>query len=180
MLIALGASIWPGKFLSIMAWAGIKSVPFGILILIFSRGKKSFSKALLPAFTTALMVAAYSIIDGIGVRVSGAPLSYITWLFTTEICVTLFVIVPRFSLLRNNGLRPFLFGFFGGILSSVSSALAVFAQTLAPLALVAAVRETSVIIAATIGVLWFREKPIYMRLTAASVVAIGIILIVLS
>ncbi|MAI58905.1 MAG: hypothetical protein CML56_08010 [Rhodobacteraceae bacterium] len=49
-----------------------------------------------------------------------------------------------------------------------------------PLALVAAVRKNSVIIAATIGVLWFREKPIYMRIAATSVVAIGIILVVLS
>ncbi|MAI58904.1 MAG: hypothetical protein CML56_08005 [Rhodobacteraceae bacterium] len=111
VLIALGASTWPGEFLSLMAWASITNVSSSILILIFSRGKKSFSKALLPAFITALMVAAYSIIHGIGVRVSRAHLSYITWLFTPEIWLTLFVLVPRFSLLRNNGLRPFLVEF---------------------------------------------------------------------
>ena len=56
----------------------------------------------------------------------------------------------------------------------------VFAQTLAPLALVAAIRETSVILAALIGVIWFKERPVLMRICAACVVAFGVILIALS
>ena len=68
-------------------------------------------------------------------------------------------------------------GFLGGVLSSLSYALAVYAKTVAPFALVAALRETSVIIAAAIGVIWFKEKPVYNRLTAAFIVAFGIILI---
>ena len=77
----------------------------------FFKGQKIIVKALLPAFITALMVAAYAIIHGIGVRVSGDSLSYITWLFITVIWLTLFVLVPRFSLLRNNEPRPFLVEF---------------------------------------------------------------------
>ena len=180
VLIALGATIWPGEILSLMAWAGIIGVSCGVAILAFSRAQAQFSKVLLPAFITALTVAAYSIVDGIGVRVSGAPLSYIAWLFTAEICVVLFVLLPRLKLIQNNGLKPVLIGFSGGVLSSLSYALALYAQTLAPLALVAAIRETSVILAAIISVIWFKERPIFMRLAAAFVVAIGVILIVLS
>jgi len=76
--------------------------------------------------------------------------------------------------------KQFLTGFSGGVLSSLSYALAVFAQTLAPLALVAAIRETSVILAALIGVIWFKERPVLMRIFAACVVAFGVILIALS
>ena len=89
VLIALGATIWPGEILSPMAWGGIIGVSCGVTILVVSRATGALKKALFPAFITALMVAAYSIVDGIGVRVSGALLSYITWLFTAEICVTL-------------------------------------------------------------------------------------------
>ena len=70
-----------------------------------------------------------------------------------DMCVTLFVLMPRRALIRQNGVKQFLTGFSGGVLSSLSYALAVFAQTLAPLALVAAIRETSVILAALIGVI---------------------------
>ena len=180
VLIALGATIWPGEILSLMAWAGIIGVSCGVAILALSRAQAQSLKVLFPALITALTVAAYSIVDGIGVRVSGAPISYIAWLFTAEICVVLFVLLPRLKLIQNNGLRPVLIGFSGGVLSSLSYALALYAQTLAPLALVAAIRETSVILAAIISVIWFKERPIFMRLAAAFVVAIGVILIVLS
>lgn len=180
VLIALGATIWPGEILSLMAWGGIIGVSCGVTILVVSRATGAVKKALFPAFITALMVAAYSIVDGIGVRVSGAPLSYITWLFAAEICVTLFVLMPRRALIRQNGMKQFLTGFSGGVLSSLSYALAVFAQSLAPLALVAAIRETSVILAALIGVVWFKERPVLIRIFAACVVAFGVILIALS
>jgi drug/metabolite transporter (DMT)-like permease len=88
--------------------------------------------------------------------------------------------MPRRALIRQNGVKQFLTGFSGGVLSSLSYALAVFAQTLAPLALVAAIRETSVILAALIGVIWFKERPVLMRICAACVVAFGVILIALS
>ena len=115
-----------------------------------------FLKALLPAFITAVMVTSYSIVDGIGVRVSKAPLSYIAWLFTAEVCVAVFILLPRLSLLKSQGLRPNLIGFSGGIISSLSYGLALFAKTLAPLALVAAVRETSVILATILAFFGFR------------------------
>ena len=177
VLIALGATIWPGEVLSVMAWGGILGVSCGICVLAFYRNPNPFFKALLPAFITAVMVTSYSIVDGIGVRVSKAPLSYIAWLFTAEVCVAVFILLPRLSLLKSQGLRPNLIGFAGGIISSLSYGLALFAKTLAPLALVAAVRETSVILAAIIGVLWFKERPILTRLTAAIIVALGVVLI---
>ena len=178
VLIALGATIWPGEFLSVMAWGGILGVACGVCVLAFSHNPRApFLKALLPAFITAVMVTSYSIVDGIGVRVSKAPLSYIAWLFTAEVCVAVFILLPRLSLLKSQGLRPNLIGFSGGIISSLSYGLALFAKTLAPLALVAAVRETSVILAALIGILWFKERPILSRLAAAIIVALGVVLI---
>ena len=181
ILIALVATIWPGEVLSVMAWGGILGVSCGVCLLALSHNAKvSFLEALLPAFITAIMVAAYSIVDGIGVRVSKAPLSYIAWLFTAEICAALFILLPRISLLKRQDLGPSLIGFSGGVISSLSYGLALFAQTLAPLAIVAAIRETSVILAAIIGIIWFQERPILTRLIAAIIVAFGVVLIALS
>ena len=68
---------------------------------------------------TALMVGSHSAVDEIEIRPEDAPLSYITWLPTFEIFIALFVLLPRFSFLRNDGIVNFLVGFLGGVLSSL-------------------------------------------------------------
>ena len=64
-------------------------------------------------------------------------------------------------------------GFFAGVISTLAYGLALYAKSLAPLGIVTALRETSVIIATLIGVLWFKEKPIGYRIGAASIVSVS-------
>jgi drug/metabolite transporter (DMT)-like permease len=74
-------------------------------------------------------------------------------------------------------LKPCLLGFLGGILSATAYALVLYAKTEAPLGVVSALRETSVIFAALIGVFWFGEGPKTRRLLAGVIVAFGTIMI---
>lgn len=178
VMVALGAMIWADEILSIWAWIGILTVSAGILILAAVRyaDKRGMGAALL----TSGIIAAYSVVDGIGIRISGTPIGYVVWLFAAEIFVAVFVIATRFDRARAISAKARVLGLTGGLISGLAYALALFAKTLAPIGIVSAVRETSVIFAALIGVYWLGEGPARRRLVAASVVALGVMLLALS
>ena len=181
LLVAVGAQFWVGEKLPPFAWFGIFAISCGIFLL--ARPSKTAAAplpGLMAGFATALTVAAYSIVDGIGVRLEGAALSYICWLFIAEIFVATYLLGTRAQRLRALPVRVLLLGFTGGLISGLAYALALYAKTLAPIGIVSALRETSVIFAAMIGVYWFGEGPRGIRVLAAGVVAIGIMLIALA
>lgn len=178
VLIALGAQVWIGETLPPLAWAGILCVSGGIMVL--TRGVFSGSlplAGLLAALACAVMVASYSLVDGVGVRLSSSALAYVGWLFVLEVIVAVFIFSTRLERLRAVQPRVLMLGFVGGVISGTAYGLVLYAKTLAPLGVVSALRETSVIFAAMIGVLWFGEGPKGNRLLAAVIVAAGIILI---
>ena len=94
--------------------------------------------------------------------------------------MVIFVAVTRWPRVQTTSARTIMIGMVGGGLSGLAYALVLYAKTLAPLGVVSALRETSVIFAALFGIIWFHERPIGRRLLAAGVVAIGIILLTLS
>ena len=178
VLVALGAQLWIDESLPALAWAGVIGVSAGIMVL--TRG--AFSGALhvtglMAAAGTAVMIAAYSLVDGVGIRLSANALGYIGWLFAAEILVAVFIFCGRMDRLRAMPAKTIWLGFLGGVISGTAYGLVLYAKTLAPLGIVSALRETSVIFAAMIGVLWFGEGPRSNRLLAAVIVAAGIILI---
>lgn len=178
VMVALGAMLWADERLSALAWSGIFVVSGGIMVLAAIRhaDRRGIGAALL----TSTIIAAYSIVDGIGIRVSGAPVAYVVWLFAAEICVAGFVFGTRFDRVRALKAKALLIGFAGGVISGLAYGLALFAKTLAPIGIVSAVRETSVIFAALIGVIWMGEGPAGRRLVAATVVACGVMILALS
>lgn len=175
ILIALGAVIWADEHLPLMAWIGILAVSGGILLLTRQAISSTLARTgLVAAIGVAVVIASYSIVDGIGVRVSGNPGGYIGWIFTAEIFVVLFVFATRWERFRAMPPRAVAVGFAGGLVSSAAYGLVLLAKTDAPLGIVSALRETSVIFAALIGILWFSEGPRRDRLIAALIVAAGI------
>ncbi|MCR9109627.1 DMT family transporter [Marivita sp. XM-24bin2] len=178
VMVALGAMVWADESLSLWAWIGILTVSAGIMVLAAIR--HADKRGIAAALVTSAVIAAYSVVDGIGIRVSGAPIGYVVWLFAAEIFVAVFVIATRFNRARKIGQRSLVLGLTGGLISGLAYGLALFAKTLAPIGIVSAVRETSVIFAALIGVIWLREGPANRRLIAAFVVALGVMILALS
>ena len=176
VLVALGAQVWIGETLPLAAWTGILAVSFGVGILSFARREATTSWAgIAAALLTGMTIAAYSLADGVGVRVSGNALAYIALLFTAEAFVAGFIFATRMDRLRALPLRTIWLGVVGGVVSGSAYALVLYAKTLAPLGAVSALRETSVIFAALIGVTWLKEGPRSNRLAAACIVSFGII-----
>ena len=180
VIVTFFAFFWIDERLSWVEMSGVLLISSGILFLgLRSLSNEKSITALVFALTTGMLIAAYSVTDGFGVRLTENPLSYIVWLFIAEGFVV-FYILGRFRLrLLKSSLSEILLGFFAGVVSTVAYGLALYAKSLAPLGIVTALRETSVIIATLIGVLWFKEKPIGYRLGAASIVFCGIIFLAL-
>ena len=178
VMVALGAMIWADESLPFWAWIGILTVSAGIMILAAIRNADR--RGIGAALATSAIIAAYSVVDGIGIRVSGTPIGYVVWLFAAELFVAVFVIGTRYERARSISQRSLILGLTGGVISGLAYGLALFAKTLAPIGIVSAVRETSVIFAALIGVYWLGEGPAQRRLVAASVVALGVIILALS
>ncbi|MFE9866649.1 EamA family transporter [Streptomyces sp. NPDC005506] len=131
--------------------------------------------AITAALATGLAIAGYTTVDGVGVRASGTSLGYITWLMILE-----GLAVPAYTLCRRRGqlaaqLKPFAArGLLGAALSVVAYGLVLWAQTKAPLAPIAALRESSIIVGAAIGSVFFKERFGAPRIAAAGLMVIGI------
>ncbi|WP_064455535.1 DMT family transporter [Streptomyces hygroscopicus] len=131
--------------------------------------------ALTAAVATGLSIAAYTVVDGLGVRSSGSPLGYIAWLMILE-----GLAVPACALAIRRGallgqLRPVAArGLLGGLLSILAYGLVLWAQTRAELAPIAALRESSIIVGAAIGALFFKERFGAPRIAAAGLMVAGI------
>ena len=178
VLVALGGWSFAGETLPLSAWVGIALVSGGIAILVLGRRRVAFhTTALFAAFMTGLIIAAYTVVDGLGVRASGSLFGYIGWLFVLESPAAIVLLIWRREALRRTSMERITLGITGGVLSAVAYGLAIYAMSLTQMANVSAIRESSVIMAALIGVVWLGERPWKARVLAALVVAAGIIVL---
>jgi drug/metabolite transporter (DMT)-like permease len=166
---------------SLPALAGVLVVSAGLAMLVFG-GKRPGRAAMLAAIGTGLTIAAYTTVDGVGVRASGTATGYIGWLLLQQgLTVPLWALIRRRSALRNlvrdQSWRVLGGGWLAGALSVLAYGLVLWAQTRGALAPIAALRETSVIFGAIIGTLVFREPFGRTRIAATIVVSAGILLL---
>jgi drug/metabolite transporter (DMT)-like permease len=134
--------------------------------------------ALIAAGGTGLTIAAYTTVDGLGVRLSGSSVAYIGWLMLLEsLCVPAWALARRRHDLRDVPWRVVASGLVAGALSVLAYGLVLWAQTRGDLAPIAALRETSVIFGAVIGAVVFHEPFGRWRIAATAVVVVGVLLL---
>jgi drug/metabolite transporter (DMT)-like permease len=181
VLVALGAWGFAGEVLPLQAWVAILVISGAIAVQVFGRREVNIhAGAVLAALMTGLTIATYTVVDGLGVRVSGNPLGYIGWLFVLEGFSILVLFWLGRARVRTLSLRSWVIGLTGGLLSSLAYGLAIYAKSLTTLGSVSAIRETSVVMAALIGIIWFGERPWKLRLASAGAVVAGIVLLAFS
>lgn len=176
VLVALGAQIFAGEALPPMAWAGILLASAGIFLLagdVFRGATPPI--VVLTALSTGVLIASYSLVDGMGVRVAGSAQGYIAWLFIAEIFVVLFVFTRMKRKIMYVSRQTLFLGLFGGLVSAAAYGLVIYVKAIAPLGMVSTLRETSVVFAALIGMLWLGERPWRVRLLASVTVSLGVI-----
>ncbi|MFY9850655.1 MAG: EamA family transporter [Trebonia sp.] len=135
--------------------------------------------ALVAAVGTGLTIAAYTTVDGLGVRLSGSSVAYIGWLMLLEsLCVPAWALARRRHVLLSGTSRRVLWsGLLAGGLSVLAYGLVLWAQTRGDLAPIAALRETSVIFGAVIGTVVFHEPFGRRRIAATLLVVVGVLLL---
>lgn len=153
--------------------AAIALVCAGAVICLGGRGLRSSRRTLVLALLTASIIAAYTLVDGLGVRRSGAPAAYTAWLFVlTGLGMTLACRRRLAGLASYLAAKPLL-AFGGGLATAGSYGIALWAMTLAPIAVVAALRETSIVFAAAIAAWVLRERVGPARIAGAVLIAGG-------
>jgi drug/metabolite transporter (DMT)-like permease len=176
LMIALGAWAFAGEAMGIIEWLGVIIASAGIMSLAApgNMPRDEEIKAIGFALATAITIALYSLADGIGVRRSGAALSYILWLLALDAFPVLFAALWLRRGQIAASFRPHLkLAAAGGLLSAVGYGIVIWAMGIAPLAHVSALRETSVILAALIGATLMGEEFGRRRILAATLVAGG-------
>jgi drug/metabolite transporter (DMT)-like permease len=179
LVVALGAYLIAGERLAGLPLAGVVVLAAGLMSLALSSGKlaRKDAPAVGAAVLTGLTIASYTIVDGLGVRAAHNPFGYTGLLFLLQ--GPAFPVIALFcrpaSALKD--LRVVGRGLLAGVLSMVAYGAVLWAQVRAPLAEVAAVRETSVVFAALIGMIFLRETFGARRVAASILIAAGIIMI---
>ncbi len=179
MLVVVAGFFLLSDTLANKEYIGIALIGGGVILMargVFSSGE---ARALIPlALGSAVCTAGYSMVDGLGARVAGNATQFTAWLFIIN------AIIFGAATLATQGAQSFkasrktwAIGTFAGTLSLTTYWIAVWAMTIAPIALVTALRESSVLFAVFIGVVWMKERAELGKLVAAVVILAGIALI---
>jgi drug/metabolite transporter (DMT)-like permease len=182
LLVGVGAWFIVGEHLTAVQIAGTCTIAAALTAIVFAGGR--LTRADLPATAAALltgvMIASYTVVDGLGVRHSHNPAGYLSLLFLFQAPAILAIALYRLRhRLDRRLLRDVPAGLGAGVISVLAYGIVVWAQTRGPLALVSALRETSVISAALIATLLFKEPFARRRLLPSVAVVLGIVLIAL-
>ena len=175
----LGVTLMPQEI------GGIVVIGIGLvsLSLVRQSGGSRNSKAAILAMITGCFIAAYSINDGLGARAAETALGFYAWsTLVSALVLSIAMIVWKPGTLRQmifttSGLKAF---FIGGGASFTAYAIVTWAFTLAPIALVTALRETSIVFALLIGVFFLRERLDLAKVASTFLTIIGAIMIRLS
>jgi len=197
LLIAIASGPLIGEALPAARWVGIALISGGVISLAFepktnpannpahnparsgsvSRGRAAIGFAL----ANAMVICVYTLVDGVGVRASGSPVAYTLWIFVLASApLVIWALVARGRDFTALVRRRYRVGLIGGLGTAGSYALALWAMTLAPVAAVAALRETSIVFVLVISVVVLKERLTPRRLVSALVIAGGAVAIHLS
>lgn len=158
------------------AWLGILLLSAGILWLAFDHWRATQAKArtLALGLLNAGFIAAYTITDALGVRAAGNAWSYVLWMFFLNAFPLLAIaLIHDAQAFLDASKRAWRRGFVSGTFSVGSYGLVLWAMTQAPIALVAALRETSILFGMMIGGLVLQERTGHARWIAVGLITAG-------
>jgi drug/metabolite transporter (DMT)-like permease len=179
-LVTIISLIFLGVVLSNFETLGILIICLGIFVLAFQDiDVLKNRKAVLYAFLTGFFIMSYSVIDGYGARASFSPLSYIGWSFILNAAIFPILLIYKnkaITILKiaKEGKKIF---FIGGTISYMVYAIVVWSFTQAPIPLVVALRETSIIFVLLIGFFVLKEKFTLLKTAAVLTIFFGVVLL---
>ncbi len=178
LMVTVAGVVVFGEVLPLAETLGVLLISAGILAFATHTAHDAAAqrKSLYFALGNACVIAAYTLIDAKGARVSGAPVAYALWFFVVNGAIMLALgCLLRGAAAPRHLQRRWRLTFVGGAGAVLAYATALWAMTLAPVALVAVLRETSVVFAAALGALFLKEPFTPRRVGATLVVLAGLV-----
>jgi len=180
LIVALFSVLILGVQLDGLELLAIVIIGVGIFSLALVRQSDGLhnKNAVALAFVTGLFIASYSLVDGLGARTAGTALGYFCWLaIGNGLSMVAFLAIKSPQTLRSIPKQGLSILLFGGGASFVAYALVIWAFTQAPIALVTALRETSIVFALLIGVFFLKERLNLMKVFSTFSTLVGAILL---
>jgi drug/metabolite transporter (DMT)-like permease len=180
LIVAVVSVVIVGETLNRQATLSVFLVGLGIMSLTLTRGASGFRepKAILYALGTGVFIAGYTVVDGLGTRLSDSAHSYIFWLNIFDgIPITILAFCLRRDQILVQVRASWKLGVLAGIVSLLAYWVVIWAMTLAPLALVSAVRETSMVFAVLFGVFFLKERLNLARLASTTITLLGAVML---
>ncbi len=169
-----------GETLGRQATLSVVHIALGIMSLTLTRGASGFRepRAILYALGTGVFIAGYTVVDGLGARLADSAQSYIFWLNLLDgIPITLLALYLRRDQVFVQARTSWKLGLLAGLVSMLAYWIVVWAMTQAPMALVSAVRETSMVFAVLFGVFFLRERLNLARLASTTITLVGAVML---
>ena len=179
LLVALVSVLFLGVVLSLYELIAIAIIGTGIMSLSLVRHSEGQNNRLVAilALTTGCFIAAYSLVDGLGARIALSPLGFYGWVAIFNAVLMLGITRWHQPDLAPNLCRAWKVALLGGGASFAGFGLVIYAFTLAPIALVTALRETSIIFALLIGVFFLKERLSLIKVLSTMMTISGVILL---
>lgn len=174
LLVALVSGPLVGEALTSGQWAGLGLICAGVLGLAFVSRAGAGPRATALALANAVVIASYTLVDGLGVRLSGSPIAYTLWIvLLPALPMVAWTLARRRRAFLVYVRRHYALGALGGLSTLSSYGLALWAMTQAPVALVAGLRETSIVFATAISAFVLKEPVTRPKLAVTAAIAAG-------
>jgi len=181
LLVSIGGLVFASEHLDARGILGIFFIVVGVVSLAYVRNSTTLDRAgIYWALATGAAIAVYTVVDGLGVRRSHDTLRYAVVLFALQSLLWLIAVLIRRGWRWTDNRSTIKIGLLAGLMSLVAYTVVLYAQTRAPLGVVSALRETGVVWAAAIGVVFFKEGKARAIMMPALVVVAGIALLSLA
>jgi drug/metabolite transporter (DMT)-like permease len=171
-LVALGGSVFAGEWMNLIGAVGIGLVCAGIFMLAAAKGRLRHMN-LPAALATGVSIAAYTVVDGIGVRASGNWVAYTGGMFAFFVAVPLWFLARRRFEVFAIPVTEVTKAASGGVISLLAYGAIIWAMQGSAMGAVSALRETSVVFAALLGAGFLNERLTVWRISACCIIAAG-------
>ena len=178
LAVALTSGLFLTEVITLVEFAGITILGLGILMMAQGVLANGENRRLIPfALGAAAATAAYTLIDGQGARIAGDAIGYVAWVFVVDgLGFAAGMLAWKGRAVLPRARKPWATGALAGAASYGAYGISVWAMTVAPIALVAALRETSILFAVLIGWLGFAERMTMGKGLAALVIVTGVVI----
>ena len=174
LFVAIISILFLNSDISVAGFVGILIVCIGLFLISYSKNLSFNFRGFALAISTAILITAYTLVDGVGVRLSENGFSYIYWLFTLNGIPLLIIGLISKDGLRKRETYTFRSGIAAGVFATSSYAIVVWSMQFIEIAYVSSIREISIVFAAIIGMLFLFEKNAKSRIIPSILIVSGI------